>query len=123
MNLETLLMLLPDEALPLLIALGGLALIVGLLSPKRLLGFLGLFVLFIALSPFIENLIGGLTLGWQLLIFIVFGIILLRDVLCLVLGRKAGGWLLGRLVYQLVVLPFRLVGMAFRTTGSILKRY
>ena len=114
MRFGLLLSLLPDEILPLLLGVGILAMLLGLLAPKTLLAFVGLFVLFSLLSPFIEDLIGGLSLWVQVLILGFFGLAILRGVFGLLLGARAGDTLVAHLAYDLLRLPFRLVRGAFR---------
>lgn len=114
MRLGILLSLLPDQVLPLLLVVGALAVIVGLLSLRTLLAFVGIFLLFWFLSPFIEELIGGLSLWWQVLILGFFGLAILRGVFGLLLGARAGDTLVAHLAYDLLRLPFRLVRGVFR---------
>ena len=115
MRLGLLLSLLSDqEALLLILVFGGLAVLLGLLSPKRLLYFAGTYLLFCLLSPFIEEFIGGLSPWLQILILGFFGLAILRGIFGLFLGERAGDALVAHLAHDLVRLPFRVVRGMFR---------
>lgn len=114
MGFGVLLSFLPERALPLLLVVGGLAMILGLLSPKSLLAFVAIFVLFDLLSPFIEQFIGGLSPWWQILILGFLALAILRGIFGLLLGGRAGDALVARLAYDLLRLPFRMVRGVFQ---------
>ena len=109
MGLGFLLSLLPEDVLPLILVGGGMAVIIGLLSPKTLLSFVGVFLLFTLLSPFIEEFISGLGLWWQVLILGFLALAILRGFFGLLLGGRAGDALVARLASHLLRLPFRMV--------------
>jgi len=120
-----LLTFLPDEVLPLLFVVGTVAVIVGFLAPRTLLGFVGIFVLFSMLSPFIEEFIGGLSLWWQLIILGFFCLAILRGVFGLLLGQRAADTMVGnlaadlvRLVVAMLILPVRVVRWASRSMSN-----
>jgi hypothetical protein len=117
--------LLPDQALVLVIALIGLALICGLITGRRAGSLLGGIVLLVLLSPFIEALVAALP-WWLLLgLLLVCGLSLLRALSGLLIGAHATSHMVGilaadvvrfgfRAVFLTVTLPFRMLGWLFR---------
>ncbi|MBM3269813.1 MAG: hypothetical protein FJZ01_19450 [Candidatus Sericytochromatia bacterium] len=121
--------LLPDEFLILVIVFAGLGLMVGVLSRRAAMGMIGGLILMILLTPFVEDLIGGLP-GWLAVIVLLVAIfLLLGGFLQLVFGRRiaehvasnlithailAGLGGIARLAGALIVLPFRAIGWAIR---------
>lgn len=115
----------PDEALPLLIVGVGLALILGLLTGRAVLGILGLLIIIPMLVPFIEALFGAMPPWISVLILVIIGLSLLRGLAGLFIGRRAADTMVGTLAADVVrfivvclFLPFRLVGMIFRTISN-----
>jgi hypothetical protein len=111
-------MFLPDEFLVLAIAGLGVGVIVGLVKGRAAMAFLGMVVLVIVLSPFVEGLVASLP-GWMTLLLLVFiGFGLVRALAGMVLGRGAANEMTGSLAASAVrwvfLLPFRLVGFVFR---------
>lgn len=106
--------LLPDSYLPLIIVGGGLAIILGIVSARAFLGFLGLLLLFVILAPFVESLMNTLPIWILLLICIWFAFFVLRTILTFLLGEHGSGTFMGHLFYDLVRLPFILLSRIFR---------
>ena len=100
--------MLPDEFLPLIIAGGGLAIILGLVAPRAFLGFLGILLLFIIAEPFIENIMDMLPLWVLLVIFAVFILSILRIIFVFLLGEHGGETFVARLFYDCLRLFFRI---------------
>lgn len=125
---------LPDEALPLVIALVGLALMLGLIRIRTALTALLTVLLLVALTPLLDAFLAMLP-GWLLLVLVLLaGLSLLRGVLELTLGRQAAAGALGnlaadairwslRLLFGLFILPFRALGwlLQWLTRGFILR--
>lgn len=118
MTLGTLLV--PPEALPLLIALAGLMLIIGL---KKLAAGLGLLAFVCLLAPMLEPIIDEVLsqlpawVSWAVLAAAVIAIVsalglgkFIRDILAQMLGT-----LLADAARFTLMLPFRLLGALFRT--------
>jgi hypothetical protein len=103
---------LPDEALVLVIMAAGFALMLGF--RRAAAGLLGTVVLFALLGPIIEGLVAGRSPGWQFLIIVLVGLVLLRAVILLLLGRQTASHLAALLLHDLILLPFRTVGWRFR---------
>lgn len=117
-------MLLPDEALPLLIVGIGLALILGLVSRSAAFGLVGLMLLFALLGPIVEGVMGGMPPWISLVILAVVILVLLKGMARLVLGGRAADHMVGilaadlvRLAVRLMMLPFRAIYWAVRTVG------
>lgn len=98
----------PDEGFVLLIALGGLALMLGFRQVAASL--IGSTVLFMVLSPFVEQFVAGFSPFWQLLILALVGLVLLRTVVVLLLGKQTAAHLAALLLHDLILLPFRALG-------------
>ncbi len=121
-------MLLPDGVMPLVIAGIGLALIVGLLSRSAAFSLLGMVVLFALLGPIVEGVAGTLPAWMSLVLLIVIGLVLLRGLAALVIGRRASDHMVGilaadlvRMVFLALLFPFRLVWRTVRamTNGGV----
>ncbi len=116
--------MLPDEFLPLIIAGGGLAIILGLVAPRAFLGFLGLLILFTITAPFIEIILDMLPLWVLLIIFGVFILSILRIIFGFLLGEHGGEAFVARLFYDFLRLffriPFIVLRGIFRSFGSLL---
>lgn len=113
---DLLLVLMPNELLPLVIVGVGLALIVGVMNRRRALGL----VLLVVSLPVLEQVFAALLNGmpaWLLLCLCMFiAIQILRVLLESVVGREAAGHILGALVigvcrfaFHLMILPLRAV--------------
>ncbi len=111
---ELLLLLLPDEALPLIIAGLGIALILGIINRRVVFNLLGIVILFSLLSPFIDSLFESLPLWLLLLLSLGFAFSILKLVLNTVFGKEATGNFLGRVLFEIFALPFRCIGLLFR---------
>lgn len=117
-------MLLPDEALPLLIVGVGLALMLGI-GGRAALGILGLLLLLPLLAPFVEALLGELPPWVSLVVLAFFALALIRGLAALLLGQRAADTMVGnlaadliRLVVRLLILPLRMVRWAFRMVNN-----
>lgn len=111
---ELLFAFLPDEALPVIIVGLGLALILGIISRSVVFSILGTIILFAILSPFIDALFDSLPLWLLLLIMLFVGFSLLKLIMNTLFGREATGHLLGRFLYKVFAMPFRLIGHLIR---------
>jgi hypothetical protein len=116
---------LPDEALPLIVVGLGIALILGILTGRTMLGILGLVLLFPILSPFVESAMGSLPPWIALLILVIVGLSILRGLAALFIGQRAADTMTGnlaadvvRLIVMCLFLPFRLVGSIFRSISN-----
>ena len=112
---------LPDEALILVIAGVGLALVLGLIRGRAAAGILGALVLGLLATPFIEALMDALPWWVSLLILAAVGMALLRSVAAIFLGERAASEMTGilaadvvRFGFRLLFLPLRLLWRAFR---------
>ena len=109
-------MFLPDEALPLVIMVLGLALMLGLLSIRNALGLIGVLVISIISWPILDPLIDGLP-WWVIPLLVVFlGLSILRQFASSILGAGAADEMVGnlaagavRMTLRLAVLPVRLL--------------
>ncbi len=118
-------MLVPDEALPLLVMGVGLALVLGLLNGRAALGLLGFLLLVPLLALFVETVLGELP-PWVSLVLLAFLVLsLLRGLFALLLGSRAADTMVGslaadlvRLVVRLLLLPLRMVRGAFRLVNQ-----
>ena len=113
--------LLPDEALPLVIAGAGLALLIGIITRKVAFHFIGMILLSLLLAPFIESFMSEIPLPITLLIMVLLGLSLLRGIASIFLGKEAASHLVGslaadavRLVLKALFLPFRLLWWCLR---------
>lgn len=108
-------MLIPDEALPLLMACAGLLLILGF---RRAAGSLLASVLIIvSLAPFIEGLLLGLPPAASLMLLIAFGWLVLSRLFAFSSRRADAGSFgaaLIKLAVQAAVVPLRLLWWAVR---------
>ena len=114
-------MLLPDGALPLVIAGIGLALMVGLLSGGAAFRILGILLLFALLSPFVEGVMGGMPPWVGLILMAIIALALLRGAASLVLGRRAADHMVGILAADCVRLALRLLLLPFRAVGGLVR--
>ena len=114
--MKNVLLLLPEEALPLIGVVLLLAVVVGLVRPRWLLGF----VVFVALLPLIGLLVAQLidALPWWLVTIVIGGIAMsmIRAALSVVLGTSAADHVVGALaadaikaVLTMFVAPFRIL--------------
>jgi hypothetical protein len=119
-----LLALLPDEFLPLLIAGIGLALILRILRVQAAMAIIGGILLSLLLGPFVEAILDFLPMWVSLLVLLFVGMSLLRGFLSLILGERAADHMVGSLaaelvkgLFSLLILPLRLIVLAFRRDG------
>ena len=89
-------MLIPDEALPLIIAGIGVTLMLGFISGRgALMLILSLVLLPPLLAPFIEGILGELPPWMSLLILAVLGLAILRALVGILLGKRAADTMVG----------------------------
>ncbi|MFN7914543.1 MAG: hypothetical protein U0Q55_04330 [Vicinamibacterales bacterium] len=119
--LTELLFWLPDEAAVFVIVGVGFALMVGLMSPGAALRTLGLFCLFLILTPFIDALVGQLPTLWLIPLGLFVATSMFRSLANLTLGERAADHMVGSLAasamqgaFALLLLPFRLLFGAVR---------
>jgi hypothetical protein len=123
----SLLTLVPDEALPLLIAAVGLAMVCGLLRGRAALVLLAMLLLAPVLGVLVESLLAQCPPWVTWLVLAGVGLSLLKGLAVLLLGSRAADTMLGSLAADLVrfvvrlALPLLLLWWAVRwlTTGSI----
>jgi hypothetical protein len=110
--------LIPDEAIPVIVIIVGLLLILGLVRPRAAFGILGLLLLLPLLSPLIEALFEALPPWISFLVLAWVGLAILRGLATLFLGRGASDEMVGTLAAHLVIavllLPVRILRWAFR---------
>jgi hypothetical protein len=121
-KMNALWLLIPEEAM-ILVPVGlGFLVMLGLISGGRAAGLLLLFVLLMALAPFVESLMDTLPLWLLLLMLAVFGFSMLRAAASLTLGRGVADNFLGMLVFAVFMAPFRMlrrmIQILFRGGGS-----
>lgn len=102
-------MLLPDEALPLLILGVGFTMILGLLRGRAALGILLMLLLAPVLAPFVEALMGVLPPWISLIVLAVVGLSILRGLAALAIGTRAADTMVGSLAADLVRLAMRML--------------
>lgn len=118
-------LLIPDEALVLVIMLIGLGLMVGLLRPRSAGRLVGGVVLMLLLTPFVESFVSSLPWWVNLLLLAGFGWAIIRGLSRLVLGARAADHMTGtlaadgvralfRAAFFVLTLPFRLIGWVLR---------
>jgi len=125
--MRTLWLWLPDEAMVLVIAGIGLALMFGFIRGRAAMALLGTVILTLLAGPFIDALLDTLP-GLVILLLVLFVVLaLFRGVLSLFLGERAAAHAVGilaadvmragfRLLFLLLLLPFRILWWAFRRT-------
>ncbi len=108
---------LPDEAVPALFAIGALAVIVGLIRPGVLLGWLGLFVVGAALAPVLAGFAGSLHQLWKLGLLVVVGVVILQGLVSMLFGRRVGDHVTASLLYDVFFrLPARALALVLAAT-------
>jgi hypothetical protein len=115
-------MLLPDEAMILVIAGIGLALILGLINRKAAMGIMGTIILSLLLAPFLDSLFQLLPLWLLLLILFAVGISLFRGIASLFLGDRAASHMIGILAADCIKFFFRMLFFPFRFVYWIFRR-
>jgi hypothetical protein len=113
MNL--LLAFLPYEALPLLVVVGGFAVMFGLVSGRAIVGYIVGFAVagavFEALWPVLGQLFSALSIWWQITIVVVGSILILRMLLALVFGAAVANHVVSLIVYDVFFrIPARMLG-------------
>jgi hypothetical protein len=115
-RLSALWWLLPQEALPLVIVVGGLAVMFRIASVRSVLGAVIGFALLPVLSPVIEALFRALPAWVSLLLFVGIGFSCLQAIATAVIGRRATAHMVGslaadfvRFLLKVAFLPVRLV--------------
>ena len=106
--------LMPNGFLPVLLVFLGLALILGLVSRKNAFSFIKIIIIFALLSPFIASLFKSLPMWIVILIVVAVILSAAKGVLNLLFGKEATGEFLGHILYDLFMLPFRLIGNVCR---------
>jgi hypothetical protein len=108
--------LLPDSAMPLVIAAGALLLIVGVISRRKAVAVVGGVVACLIMGPFIDMVFGFLPWWVSPLLLVVLVVSIFRFALSLILGQHAADHAVGilaadviRNVFQLLLFPFRIM--------------
>lgn len=126
----SLLTLVPDEALPLLIAAVGLAMVCGLLRGRAALGLLAMLLLAPVLGALGESLLAQCPPWVTWLVLAGVGLSLLKGLAALLLGPRAADTMLGalaadlvrfvvRLALPLLLLPLIWWAVRWLTTGRV----
>jgi uncharacterized membrane protein YccC len=115
-------LLLPDEALVLLIALVGVGLMIGLLRRRAAVRLLGLVILLLVAAPFFELVLDLLPWWLVLGLGIVVLLGLFRDLFELLLGKHAAAEAIGSLAADVIRFGFRLLFLPFRVLWWVLRR-
>lgn len=122
MRSEALWVMLPDEALPLVVMATGLIMILGF--RQAALSILGMVLLFPILAPFVEALFGELPPWVSLVIFAFIGLAILRGLAALMIGQRAADTMVGslaadvvRIVVGMLFFPLRVTLWALRLIG------
>ena len=111
-------LLIPDEAMILIVVGLGLALMLRLLSGRAAVGILGALFLMLILGPFVEVLLESLP-GWVgIVILVALCLMIVRTILSLCLGQRAADHTVGILAANAILfgllLPFRVIRWMFR---------
>lgn len=104
--------LFPDEGLVILLLAAGIAMIIGFRQAATSL--ICTVVLFAVLGPFVEQFVASLDPLWQLAILALFALAVLRTIVVLLIGKNTAGHLAALLLHDLILLPFRALGVFFR---------
>ena len=115
-------LLLPDEFLVLVISALALAVIVGLIRLRAAFGVIGALALGIILTPFIEALFENLTPWLSLAGLVVFGFVICRASLELLIGKGASDHAVGGLAAEAIKWFFRLLFLPIRLLWWMLAR-
>ena len=106
---------LPDEAL-ILIPIGiGFLVVFRVLSFAQAISLLAGLCVILALIPFLESLLQMLPIWALLLLMVLVVYSIARSVSNSALGKGVTDHFFGSLVYDLFLLPFRIIGWVFRT--------
>jgi hypothetical protein len=115
--------LIPDEALILVVAGVGLALMLRLISGRTAISVLGMLALSLLLAPVVETLFASLPAWVGILILMAIIGSLIRLFLAIFLGSQGAAHTLGILAANairfLILLPFRIIGWIFRRFASL----
>jgi len=104
-----LLSFIPDSFLILVIVFAGFALMLRIISPGTAFRIIGVVILIAMLMPFVDSLFESLPLWILLLMIMVFALSLFRGLLNMIFGRGATDEFVGHLMYDLFMLPFRII--------------
>ncbi len=118
---------LPEEAFPIIVVGIGLLVMVGVIRLRTaILVIFALLLLPPLIGPLVEALFAGLSPWVGLLALALFGLVILRSIVALFIGRAAADTMVGtlaadmvRLAFRLAFLPFRLVGGGMRILGRM----
>jgi hypothetical protein len=114
--------LVPDSALPLIIVGVALALMIGIIKPRRAMSIVGMIIVCIIAEPFINALFDALPTWLNLLITIAFVLSMVRAGIRLLLGNRATDHMVGILAADVVRLFFRILFFPFRLLGRLVAR-
>lgn len=104
-----LLTVLPDGALPILLVFTGLALILGIITKKAAFSFIGLIILLAVFTPFLDAIFNSLPLWVAVLFMAAFLIGSIKVVMHAIFGKAATAEFMGRLMYDVFLLPIRCI--------------
>lgn len=106
-----LLLIAPPETWVCFLGFAGILMIIGF--RKVALGLAGSVLLLALFSPFIDALVDLLP-PWILVIMMIFFVI---SLLRFIFGERVADHLIARLLYDVILMPFRFVGWVFRGPG------
>jgi hypothetical protein len=121
--MEWLLALLPDEYLPVVVVGLALAVMMGILSFRRVIAILGIVVLLLLFAPFIEALLEQLPWWVQVLFLVGIGLSILQVLASFLIGREAAASMAGTLAADAVRFAFRMVFLPFRAVWWAARRF
>ncbi len=110
----------PDEALVLVLVLAGFLFLLGFRGLAS--GLLGTVIVWALIGSFVDSLIDSLPTWVVVIAGAIIMLTLFRWVLTLCFGGQAAGEFIGRVIYDVFLLPFRVVGLFFRMLGHLWRR-
>jgi len=98
----------------LILVITGIGLIFGIISRQKAYNMVGILILFAFAIPFLLALFKNINSGVMLLMVIIFGVIIIRWAFNMIFGKGATDRLLAKLLYDIILLPFKLIGCLVR---------
>jgi hypothetical protein len=106
--------LVPDEAYVLILCGIGLLAMFGFMRGKLATTIVGFVVLPVLIAPFAESLFAGLPVWVSVLALAVFGLVILRGLLELLIGKQAANHAVGDIASRLIRGGFKLIFLPIR---------
>lgn len=98
--------LVPDEALPMLVAVATIGAVLGFIRPNTVFGLLALMTLFPLLAAVVISALGPLGAPMLLLLVPLAALAALRAILGFFIGARASDHVIGKLAYDLLKVPY-----------------